>query len=91
MHTSLPAIPHTIVTTAMGFWMNGIIDERVLQEISRACVKTKPRGIEATCIISGNRGQPRISSRFRCKQQKPWRWPANKAIVFLYVRVYKHN
>ena len=55
-----PAVPHTIVTTAVTLWMNGSFDERVLQEISGACVETKPRGIEATCIISGNRGRPRV-------------------------------
>ena len=37
--------------------MNGSFDEHVLQEISGSCVETKPRGIEATCIVSGNRGQ----------------------------------
>ena len=30
----------------------------VLQEISNACVHTKPRGIGVTCIISGYREQP---------------------------------
>ena len=86
-----PAIPHTIATTATAFWMNGSFDECVLQEVSGACVHTKPRGIEATCIISGNRGRPHVSSRFQCEQQKPWRWPVNKSIVFLCVCVYKHN
>ena len=55
-----PAVPHTIVTTAVTLWMNGSFDERVLQEISGACVKTKPRGIEVTCIVGGNRGRPRV-------------------------------
>ena len=91
MHTPLPAIPYTIAMTVVAFWMNGTFDERVLQEISGTCVETKPRGTEATCIVSGNRGRPCISLRFQCKQQKPWRWPANKTIVFLCVCVYKHN
>ena len=30
--------------------------ERVLHEISGACVDTKPRGNKATCIVSGDRG-----------------------------------
>ena len=55
-----PAVPHTIVTTAVTLWMNGSFNERVLQEISGACVETKPRGIEVTCIVSGNRGRPRV-------------------------------
>ena len=55
--------------------------ERVVQEISSVCVDTKPRGIKATCIVSGDRGRSRVSSRFQCEQQKPWQWPANKAIV----------
>ena len=37
--------------------MNGSFDERVLQEINGAFVKTKPRGIKATCIIIDNRGR----------------------------------
>ena len=63
--------------------MNGSFDECVLQEISGACVETKPRGSAATCIISGSRGQPRVSLHFQCEQQKPWRWPANNAVVLL--------
>ena len=86
-----PTIPHTIVTTAEPFWMNGSFDGCVLQEISGNCVETKPRGIEAAFIISGNRGQPHVSLRFQCEQRKPWQWPANKAMAFLCVRVYKHN
>ena len=58
----------------------------VLQEISCSCVHTMPRGIKATCIISGNRGGPHIINlTFQCVQQKPWRWPENKAIIILYV------
>ena len=51
-----PAVPHTIAMTAVAFWMNGSFDERVQQEISGACVETKLRGIDATCIVSGNKG-----------------------------------
>ena len=40
--------------------------------------------IEATCIVSGNRVQPHISSGFQCKQQNPWWWLANKAIVIVF-------
>ena len=49
-----PTIPQTIVTTAEALWMNGSFDGRVLQEISGDCVETKPRGTEATFIVSGN-------------------------------------
>ena len=34
--------------------------------------------IKAIVIVSGNRGQPRISSH--CQKQRPWRCPTNKAI-----------
>ena len=34
--------------------MNGSFAECVLREISGACVDTKPRGTEATCIVRGN-------------------------------------
>ena len=80
-----------ILISSRTWWlpMNGSFDERVLQKISGACVKTKPRGIAATCIISASRGQPHVSLRFQCEQQKPWWWPANNAVVLLYV-VYKH-
>ena len=60
------------------------------QEISGACVETKPRGIEATCI---NRGRLHTSSRFQCEQQKPlaeaseWGYSIN----FLFVHIYKHK
>ena len=59
---------------------NGSFNEHVLQEISGACVHTKPRGIEATCIVSGDRERPRVSSRSQCKQHKTWRWPENEAM-----------
>ena len=32
-----------------------------LQEISSTCVDTNPRGIEATFIVSGDRGKPHVS------------------------------
>ena len=35
---------------------NGSFAERVLREISGTCVDTKLTGIEATCIIIGDRG-----------------------------------
>ena len=86
-----PAVPHTIVTTVAAFWINGSFNEHVLQEISGACVETKPRGMETTCIISGNGGWPCVRLHFQYKQQKPCRWPASRAIVLLCVRVYMHN
>ena len=57
------------MTTAAAFWKNGSFAERLLQETSGACVHTKPRSIEATCIVSGERGQPHISLNPQCKQQ----------------------
>ena len=33
------------------------------------------------CIVSGDRKPPRVSLCSWCEQQKPWQWPANKAIV----------
>ena len=48
------------------------------------CVDTKPRGIKQTCIISGDRGRPRISWHFQCDQQKPLRWPGYR-IFCVYV------
>ena len=35
---------------------NGSFNECVLQEISSACVHTKPSGIQATGVVSGDRG-----------------------------------
>ena len=46
----------TITTTAAAFKKNDNFDECVLQEISGACVDTKLRCIEATCIVSGDKG-----------------------------------
>ena len=46
-------------------------DEHVLQKISGACVHTKPSGIEAICIISGDRGRPaRLSLHSQCERQE---------------------
>ena len=36
----------------------------LLVEISGACVDTKPRGTEATCIVSGIGGRPRAKPAF---------------------------
>ena len=43
-----------------------IFAECVLRKISSTCVDTEPRGIVATCIVTGDRGRPCISSY--CKQ-----------------------
>ena len=43
----------------MAFWKNGSFVERVLWEISGACVDTKLTGIEATGIISSDRNDHR--------------------------------
>lgn len=32
----------------------------VLREISSACLDTKPKGVEESCIISGDRGRPHV-------------------------------
>ena len=48
----------TIMTSAVAFWENVCFDECVLQDISGACVHTKPRGIEVTGIISRDREDP---------------------------------
>ena len=47
----------TIPTTAAALWKNGSFGKCVLQEIKGICVHTKPRGIEATCIVSADKGQ----------------------------------
>ena len=65
----------------------GSFAEHELWKIYSACVDTKLRGIEATCIFSGDRERPHISSY--CKQRRPrWR-PANKDSGF--VSVYKYD
>ena len=73
------------------FLENTSFIECALQEISGAWVDTKSRIIEATCISSGDRGQPCVTSCSQCEQQKPWWRPVNKAIVVLCVRTCKHN
>ena len=65
--------------TAMAFWKNSRFAER---EISSACVDTKPRGIEATYVISGDRGQPRENSHSLCELS-----PVNDTLGVL---VYEH-
>ena len=52
---------------------------------------TKLSCIEATCIVSGDKGWSYASLRSQCKQQKPWQWPKNEAIVILYVEVVLHQ
>ena len=39
--------------------------------------------IEATYIVTGDRGQPCVTSCFQCEQQNPWWWPANEASNFV--------
>ena len=45
----------TITMTATAFWKNGSLAKCVLWEISSAYIHTKIRGIEATCIVSGDK------------------------------------
>ena len=47
---------------ATAFWKNGSFNERVLQKISGTCVHTNTRGIEATCIVSGDRKRPHVNA-----------------------------
>ena len=54
----------TITTTV------GSFDDCVIQEISSYCVHTKPRDIEAICIVSGGSGRSCVNSPFQCKPQK---------------------
>ena len=65
--------------TAMAFWKNSRFAE---QEISSAYVDTKPRGIEATYVISGDRGQPHENSHSLCELS-----PVNDTLGVL---VYEH-
>ena len=70
--------------TATGFWKKGSFAKRILREVRDACVDTKPRGTEATCIVtlSGDRQKPTFS---QCEQQKALRWLVNEATVkFVY-------
>ena len=66
---SLIRMGSTITTTAVAFWKNSSFAEHVLWEISGASLVTKLRGIKATCSVSGDRRQPRISSHSLCEQQ----------------------
>ena len=64
--------------TAADFWKS--FAEHVLQENSGICVNTKPMDIEATCIISGDRGRSCVRSFYQREQQKVWQWQVNKAM-----------
>ena len=99
-HAHLYNIVHTVShnqqtlwhrRAAVALWKNSSFNECVLWENSGACVHTKSRGIKATCIISGDRGQPCVSLCSQCDQQKPWWRPANEAKVILCVHIYRHN
>ena len=74
VHTPLPSVlvvlNSTITTTAAAFWRNSSFTERLLREISGACVDTKLRGTEATCIVCGNGGQLHVSSRIPSRSNK---------------------
>ena len=79
----------TIMITAVTFWKKGSFAKHVQWEVSGTCVDTKPRSIEATCIVSGDRDDPAcISLCFWCEPQKALWWLAT---IILCVRVYKHN
>ena len=73
-------------------WLSGrmVALPKCSKEIqSDACVDTKPRCIEVTCIVSGDIGGPRVS--LYCKQQKALQWPTNEAAVIWSVHVYEHT
>ena len=53
--------------TATAFWRNGSLAKCLLWEISSAYIDTKIRGIEATCIVSGDKRQSHVRSHFQCK------------------------
>ena len=58
------------MTTVAAFWKNDSFAVRVLWEISGSCVDTKPRGTEATCIVSAKGGAtPCKVAHSQCKQQ----------------------
>ena len=86
---SLIHVRVTITMTAVAFWKNSSFAECILWEISSARVDTKLRDIEIACIISGDRGRPRVSSCSQCEQQKPWWWPANKTTVILGISLFR--
>ena len=66
--------------TATGFWKKGGFAKRILREVRDACVDTKPRGTEATCIVSLSGDRPKLTFS-QCEQQKALRWPVNEATV----------
>ena len=74
--------------TATAFRKNASFNERVLQEISGACVVLSQ---EASKQLASSMVTEDSSLRFQCGLQKPWGWPANKAEVILCVRAYEHN
>ena len=50
------------MTTAVTFRKNSSFAERALMEIQRdTCIGTRPRGIEATCTVSGDVSQPCVT------------------------------
>ena len=72
---------HTRLTITITAEARRILDEwsfaeHVLWEIRGACVNTKVIGVEATCIASGDRGWPHVSTYWEC-MAKPW-WVASK-------------
>ena len=74
-HSSQPLVHArlTVMRTATAFWKNSSFTELVLWKISNTCVETKPRGIEATCIVSGDRGRSHISMHCgRVHKQNQW-------------------
>ena len=54
----------TITTGVFSGRVAVLLHECVLRKISGACIDTKSRGIEATSMVSGDRGQPCISSYY---------------------------
>ena len=58
---------------------DGSLDKYALQEINSTALLCR-----AICIVSGDRKPPRVHLRSWCEQQKPWQWPANKAIVHVF-------
>ena len=64
------SVTHTHEDCYMHFEIRNIrFAECVLQENSNTCVDTKLRGIDATCIVSGDRGWPCINLHSQYKQQ----------------------
>ena len=52
----LPTVPHTIVTTAVPFWMNGSFDEHVVQESVVLVLKLSQEASKqlASSVVTGN-------------------------------------